>query len=190
MELKDYLVIIVYIISILTSLWAFWKFLGKKVWKSVLYSFYWYSTGYHVLADIEKSFGREAGMTIRRMVEMLHHKVDMKDIRLDIIENTLSIGIFICDASGKCTYANRTLAEMWGMDKDRLRGNGWLEALNDRERIYKSWIFAVENKIPYSDVYEVEGHTGTVEKFAVEAEPSIKEDVILGYVGVVRKLPN
>ncbi len=183
--MKDGLQIIVYAFSITASIWAFGKYIFPIIRRRIERSLYIHTTGVHVVQDIEKTFGREAGVALRRMVETLHQKIDMKDIRLDILENTLSIGIYLCDGDGKCTYANKTLADMFNMDKERMMGYGWLEPIVNKKAAYETWKFAVDNRIPYSDTYDVSTELG-VRTYKTMAEPSIKDDIVLGYVGVVR----
>lgn len=78
--------------------------------------------------------------------------------------------IFECDAAGQCCYANAAFASLFGMDREELLGRGWLAAVNPEARLdqWELWIGAVENKIPYGAVYEIQNRV-TRKKFIVKA---------------------
>jgi PAS domain S-box-containing protein len=191
LSIKDYATVAVATITIITAVFTFIKFVYPKIKSRYTKDSYLYNTGFHIVNDIEKSFGKDAGNALRKLLETLHHKMDVKDVRLDIIENALSIGIYLCGSDGKVTYVNRTLSDMFGMDKEKMMGLGWLSPVVERETAFKRWDFAIKNQIPYSDTYNVE-IDGKAYTYKTEAEPSIRDGIILGYVGVVKRvdIPN
>ena len=186
--MDESLKIITGVFAIIGGLYAFGRIIFPycKAYLAALY--YHHTVGIHILKNIEKEFGVQAGKSIKDALVSLNNKVDTGNIRMDLIENTVNLGIYICDTSGKCSYVNRTLSEMFGQDKNDMLGYGWLEHITDKQKAFNTWRFSVENSIPYNDVYEVSVN-GVVRRFSTEAEPSIEVGIVLGYVGIVKEIP-
>lgn len=184
---KDIVTIGGYIVVIITACYTFVKWIWPKISPLFINSWYYYGTGVHVLKDIEKNFGKEAGRILKDIIQQRGLEIVIDEMRLNIIENTIGIGIFICDISGKCTYANKTLARMFGISQAEMLGNGWLTPIVDKQKAYLNWKFSVDNGTPYRDDYQIEVD-GKIFNYHTEAEPSIGDDNagILGYVGIVR----
>lgn len=96
------------------------------------------------------------------------------------------VGIFRCDAQGKCLYVNDRWHEMTGLTKAAAMGFGWLEAIHpdDRERIMQEWAESIRENRPFRAEYQfmcAEGRITWVIGQAV-AEQIVNGEVIT-YVG-------
>ena len=174
------------IIKIIAAIGGFGLFL-IKYWNKIILPLrkwvYWHTTGYRVMLSIESSFGNEAGKKIKDMFYDLHNRLDIGNVRLDLLENTVNLGIYICDSDGKCIYANNTLSKIFGLDKSEMLGFGWLKPVTNKEEVFKEWEFSVKNKIPYKTEYELLNDNTIV----TEAYPSIKEDIVVSWVGIAKE---
>lgn len=186
-ETKDVIIVIAYILTIIGTSVVFFRWAWPKIFPHIINQWYYYDTGVHVIRDIEQSFGKNAGKVIRDIINSKANEIAIDEMRLNIIENAVGIGIYICNADGECTYANKTLAKMFGLSQAEMRGYSWIGPIVDKQTAYNNWKFAVANGIPYRDTYEVKVD-GTVYKYYTEAEPSMDESekIKLGYVGIVR----
>lgn len=106
--------------------------------------------------------------------------------------NASETAMFECDPTGSCVHVNLTMAEMFGMPEEAMRGYGWLDAMLDsteRDRVRVAWETALENRMPYRDTYRVHNRT-TGERFFAHAHAhsiTTKEGVVLSIIGVVEK---
>lgn len=176
------------VLTILGAIWGFWKIIEKPIVTFFVKTKYNYGTGYHIIQDIEKRFGKDAADKLVEFMKKSDSFDITTDMRLDMLEDAANIGIYVCNTDGKCIYANHTLCKMFGTSKEAMLGFGWIHGVVDKEKAYKNWMFSVNNNIPYEDNYEylVEN---TIVKFKTVAEPKTaeKNGVVLGYVGVVKK---
>lgn len=187
--LKDIANIIVYAIAIIGSFYSFIKWVWPRLSPYFYNQIYLHQTGTHIIRDIEKQFGKEAGRVIKDLLKEKGLEIVIDEMRLNIIENAIGLGIYICSSDGKCTYANKTLAKMFGLSQTEMLGNGWLKPIINKQEAHSNWKRSVEYNIPYEDTYELKVD-GEIKKYHTQAEPSMDEDrtVILGYVGTVREL--
>lgn len=101
--------------------------------------------------------------------------------------------VFECDATGQCVHVTKSLAMMFGMTPDEMRGYGWLDAMIDsteRDRARVAWEKSRENRMPYRDTYRVHNRE-TGERFFAQACAHIitdKTGKVLAIVGGVEKL--
>jgi PAS domain S-box-containing protein len=175
------------VIGILGSAWATIKYIVPKITPHFERQFYMHKYGVHIIRDIERQFGKEAGTAIKEILQKRAANLVIDGLRLDIIENASGLGIYICDAVGKCTYANKTLATMFGLQQKDMLGYGWTANIVDQQKAYLNWKFAVENRIPYHDTYTVEVN-GKHVTYTTEAEESISDGELIGFVGIVKKV--
>ena len=117
----------------------------------------------------------------------LSRKMEIKGVKLDIIENMLSVGIYVADDKGQWTYVNNTMALLLGMQPIEMVGNGWLRNISKREDIYAKWMSSIENKIPYSDVISVK-LGGRSTQFELNTLPVLTDGKAVAYVGTIKPL--
>lgn len=129
-------------------------------------------------------------LSLRRIyyhLDALSRKMEIKGVKLDIIENMLSVGIYVANEKGQWTYVNNTMALMLGMQPAEMIGNGWLKNLVKREDTYNKWVSCIENKIPYSDVITVR-FSGRQSQFEINTLPVLTDGVAMAYVGTIKPL--
>jgi len=185
--IKDIVSILAYSVTFLGGVYAFFKWVWPKLSPYFMDYMYVNFTGVHVIRDIETHFGKNAGRVLKEIIQRRGLDIAIDEMRLNIIENTIGLGIYICHSDGKCTYANKTLAKMFGISQEDMLGYGWLAPIVDKQKAYQIWKFALDNNIPYRDKYEVTVD-GEIKLYYSEAEASVSENdgIILGYVGIVR----
>jgi PAS domain S-box-containing protein len=186
---KDNLNVIVYCITIATAIITFLKWGWPKIKPIIENINYITADGIHVIKDIEHHLGKEAGKVLKEMISKNRIEVLVDELRLNIIENNIGLGIFICNPEGICTYSNKTLAKMFGLSQAEMIGHGWVGPIVDKEKAFNNWKFSVNNKVPYRDEYMVRVN-GVEHRYYAEAEPSVadKTNEVLGYVGIVKKV--
>lgn len=145
-----------------------------------------------VAADrLHDLLGRTPVDELHRIVSETATSVGEIGIRQRITERHLSIGIFVCDASGRTTWANDYLCESFGIDSSSIDGFGWLSAVAkpDRQRVYEEWTRCVQNDLPYRDRYMVEPqHGGQPWECVTEAWPKKEGERTLYYVGYAKRV--
>lgn len=185
--IKDILFILVYAGTAITALITIHKWIVPRIKQYFGINIYIRETGVHILKDIEASFGKEAGQVIKDILQRKTLQNSINEMRLNIIENAVGLGIFLTDVTGKCTYANKTLAKIFGMSQEEMLGFGWITPIVDKQKAYNNWKFAIDNDTPYRDHYVI---LVNEQEFTVlaEAEASYDENEkeILGYVGIVK----
>jgi len=106
-------------------------------------------------------FGRVFGQTPAETIKEIHETIqtahDILQIRQQISERYLKIGVYMCDLEGRCVWTNDYINEMFGLDSTDMRGFGWLTGIHtsDRKRVFDEWIHAVKNNMGYSYEYTI-----------------------------------
>jgi PAS domain S-box-containing protein len=120
-------------------------------------------------------------------LDVLTHQVEIKGVKLDIIENLLSVGIYVADADGKWSYVNNTLAVMLGMQPAQMVGNGWLRNIVNKDAVYNKWINSIENQLPHSDIIQV-NIAGRKTQFEINTLPVLTDGKYSAYVGTIKPI--
>lgn len=87
------------------------------------------------------------------------HRIEGKLIDLSesqkLTLNIQNVPYWLSDNKGECTYASPALCKIMGRSEDEIKGNSWATWLiqEDKERIFESWMFSVENKVPFDEIY-------------------------------------
>lgn len=107
--------------------------------------------------EITHEFRPNGGKSIRDRLNRIEVDLQKKDVRYRVVLDSAHLGIFECDATGACTYANRTLCDWFEMQHSEMLGNGWLAAIKaeEREAVHSNWKDAALNDIPWSTTYTV-----------------------------------
>ena len=98
------------------------------------------------------------------------NNLKLKDYVLDIYSQTLintgrlrilmksdKFAHFECDATGKCTWVNQAAADLFGVEKEDMLGNGWAASIIEEERneVVKHWQESVKYDVPYTYKYKI-----------------------------------
>ncbi len=103
------------------------------------------------------AYGDSPAETIKALHEAIQTAHDVLEIRQQISEKYLKIGVYICDLDGKCVWSNEYLNEMFGLDSKDMKGFGWLQAIHpkDRKRVHEEWLYSINENIQYNCEYTV-----------------------------------
>lgn len=175
------------IFAVIGSLYAGYLIISKPVFLIFGKMNYLYNSGVPLVKNIEKEFGKEPGMVIKALIQSQSKDFKTADLRLQKIESHAGLGIYACEADGKCKFANPALAELFEMDRIEMEGYGWLKNVVDKETVYDNWQFCVKAGIPYSDTYEIHTQSGS-KKIFTEATPTFEHDILIGYVGIAKQV--
>ena len=139
---------------------------------------------------LHELFGDNPIEELHRLCVDTRASVGEIEIRQRIAERHLTIGVYVTDTAGRCTWANDYLCDAFGIDSSDMRGFGWLSAIleNERFRVHQVWSSAVENQLPYEQHYTVAPRDGRANWRAyTEAWPVRVAEKIICYVGYVRE---
>lgn len=102
-------------------------------------------------------FGNSPAQEIEGLCESIREEQSLLEIRQQISERYLKIGVYITDLEGKCTWTNDYLNQIFGRDSKDMLGFGWLIGIHkdDRNRIHGEWMYSVNNKIEFSSDYVI-----------------------------------
>lgn len=102
-------------------------------------------------------FGPTPADAIKALHDTIQTSAGLLEARQQIAEKYLKIGIYICDLDGKCTWTNDYINDMFGLDSNEMKGNGWLQAVHpsDRQRTNNEWQYAIKNKIAFNCEYTI-----------------------------------
>lgn len=110
-------------------------------------------------------------------------------LRMQLVERHLDIGVYLCDADGKCVFASSILCEQFGLDSQEMLGFGWSAVIptKQRQRVVEYWQSCVSGGIPYSDQYEINNAvTGRHLRVITEAYKVEHDDHATFYLGWVK----
>jgi PAS domain S-box-containing protein len=147
-------------------------------------------SAYCAAVDLSLTFGRDAGQVIRKLLVAQGSTLSQTAAITEAMSRAIHLGVYVCDSNGKNVGANSVLEQWFGMSKDRFAGHGWLSAIadEDRERAFRVWKLAVDEGIPYRDIYNVV-NVETQRRFTAETEAvKISVEGSTLYVGFVRKV--
>jgi len=92
------------------------------------------------------------------------------------------------DAEGKTIFASDAMSELVGVDAEEILGNGWVTALHpdDRERVYKEWTSAMQQKRAFLATYSFQHRDGQFVSVQGRSHPILdRAGNILGHVGTL-----
>ncbi|MBP0029614.1 PAS domain-containing protein [Roseofilum sp. Guam] len=104
------------------------------------------------------------------------------------LAESLFIGIFCTDKVGKYTYVNRRWSILTRLSEADAMGDGWMRLLypDDRERVLRAWVNAVENQCACALEYRLQRPDGST--FWVYSQSTIERNSygeVMGYVGSI-----
>ena len=135
-------------------------------------------------------FGDNPAEAIKAIHDAIQTSYEVCELRQQITERNIKIGIFICDTKGRCTWSNSYLNELFCLDSQDMMGFGWLQAIrqSDRKRVNESWLYAIEHDIAYDCDYVVVNKRDNLLIDIVATAMAVKDDknVVQCYVGYIR----
>lgn len=143
----------------------------------------------HIGNRFRNVFGNNPVDKIKETHDKLNEANNKLSIRLDIHERYLSIGLFICEPKeGSCVWTNDYLNSLFDMDSKDMLGFGWLAGVdpNDKERVFKTWLFSVSTKTPFECEYHIINEAKVRTKVIAHSIAAINENKeIVCYVGYI-----
>lgn len=102
-------------------------------------------------------FGENPAEAIKAIHDAIQTSYEVCELRQQITERHIKIGIFICDIAGRCTWSNDYLNELFCLDSKDVKGFGWLQSIaqHDRKRVNDHWLYSIANDIAYDCDYTI-----------------------------------
>lgn len=134
---------------------------------------------------IEAELSFNGGGSIKDAIFRIETRLDELTETQKISLNLQNVSYWISNEKGECTYASPALCKLIGRTEDEIKGNNWAAWLvkEDKERIYDSWMFSVEEKSPFDEIYSFQKDDGTIVKvwgLAFHKQVNGKHSGILG----------
>jgi PAS domain S-box-containing protein len=172
-----------------TVLGASWKYALKPLVNS-------WRDGRNFKAEARSAFAElrtNGGSSLKDAVLRIDASSQKQEARWLAIVDRDSQPTYECAPTGECTQANKAICELFGLSREEMMGNGWLEGVipSDREKAFDAWNAAVSKNLPYECEYTSRNHrTGETIKVRTTAEPMFDRDErIIGYHGVLDPVP-
>jgi len=136
--------------QVIGAVLLFVSFLSSAAW--------YFNKVYRKIKAIYLLLVPNGGSSLADTINQIRENQQIGQTRTQILwEHQPGVGYYECDAeTGLCTHANNTLTDLFGLSLEEFLGFGWLRAVEsqvERDRIYKSWIAAVKDRIPYEVEY-------------------------------------
>ncbi len=144
------------------------------------------------LDDIHKEMQMDGNGSIKTAIVELKKTTHRIEGRLDDIEsnqkvsmNLQGLAYWISDKDGQLTYVSPMLCKVTGRSESELLGNNWINAIHksDRERIFRSWEFSVENQTGFDEIYTIQRPDEKTQKVWAVAFPRINQKAFGGTLG-------
>lgn len=135
-------------------------------------------------------FGDSPAEAIKAIHDAIQTSYEVCELRQQITERHIEIGIFICDTAGRCTWSNSYLNELFCLDSKDMMGFGWLQAIrqSDRKRVNEHWLYSIENDIAYDCDYTIVNKRDNLLVDITATAMAVKDDkgIVQCYVGYIK----
>ena len=120
---------------------------------------------------------RRLGQDLQSQLSRPEQHQDRDQQHLQMLKELVPVGLFCTDAQGKFTYVNRRWCELTGLSAKQAAGDGWLRAIDsrDRERVRDGWRQAVSSGAPYSSECRFHHTQGGISWTLIQAIPEQDE---------------
>lgn len=141
-------------------------------------------------SSMSHAFGPTAGKKLQQITIDLQRRMTMAESLSRAKEAHLQLAMYVCDSSGGCISANRTLCDLFGMSEQNMLGSGWMQAIEPEERINCdiAWKSSIQRRIPYAHQYHVKLKTGERKLIYTEASEVVSGQDILCYIGFCKEI--
>lgn len=126
------------------------------------------------------------GESLSDVIRKMSHGMTLLRARVFGVIDMDKTPVYEFDQTGACTFANRALCDLFGIDKSAMLGNGWIRGVdfNERDETYREWMSSVTDRRPYDCAYTVVNQrTGQRYKVKTHADPIIVDGDIAAYRG-------
>jgi PAS domain S-box-containing protein len=113
----------------------------------------------------------------REALLALEHELELRRQVLHAYLNAQRIACWESDKNGACVFASERLAEIVGLDRADVLGDGWVTNLaeEDRDRVYRAWGNAVRQKRGFMMTYTFVHANGTRVKVSANSQPILRD---------------
>lgn len=122
------------------------------------------------ITEIRNELSLNGGSSIKDAIGRIEGMVKGLDIRIGGLEenqrailNLNNVAYWVSNDKGECIEASPALCKLLGRAESEIKGNNWAAWLidEDKKRIYESWIFSVEQKSAFDEIYSFIKPDGT-----------------------------
>ena len=112
------------------------------------------------------------------------------EARFEAMADSSPLGIYTTDAAGDCLYTNPAYRRISGLNQQQALGTGWSRAIHpdDRERVFREWYEAAEQRLPFRSEHRFVHADGRVVWTRVNAAEIRDGQRLVGYVGLVEDI--
>jgi PAS domain S-box-containing protein len=112
------------------------------------------------------------------------------EARFRAMAESSPLGIYTTDPAGDCRYTNLAYQRISGLTLQQALGTGWSRAIHpdDRERVFREWYAAAEQKLPFRSEHRFVHADGSVVWTRVNAAEIRDGQRLVGYVGLVEDI--
>nr|WP_315256992.1 diguanylate cyclase [uncultured Duganella sp.] len=123
-------------------------------------------------------------ITSRKETELAARK---HQAELTAVNDASPLGLLRADATGHCTYVNRTFELITGLTREEALGDAWLRAVHpqDRALLKNALTHMAQTRVPYKDTLRCVHPDGMIVWVSFKIAAMVVDDKIYGYVGTV-----
>jgi diguanylate cyclase (GGDEF)-like protein/PAS domain S-box-containing protein len=106
---------------------------------------------------------------------------------LTAVNDASPLGLLRADATGHCTYVNRTFELITGLTREEALGDAWLRAVHPQDRavLQNALHHMGQTRAPYQDTLRCVHPDGMIIWVSFKIAAMVVDDKIYGYVGTV-----
>lgn len=137
---------------------------------------------------IHEQMFTNGGKTMRDAVNRIENRLTLLEKQQEVYIMDTPHCVFNTSSDGKFTYVNRTMCRVTGRMESELLGSGWINSVDelDRERVDRSWEYALENGIEFSSSFRMIDSDGETFMVKLTANPMKSQDgKVIGYLGII-----
>ena len=120
----------------------------------------------------------------------IENKLDYSQQVQKSMMDTIGLAYWESDYEGNCIVASRGLSILLGVPESEIMGSGWAQLLcvNDKDRIFASYMFSVKYKTKFEEIYSFKVNDEVIKVRAI-AFPVMSEDKtkLTGMFGTIKK---
>lgn len=146
----------------------------------------------NLAGSFKSQFEHNGGTSFRDALDKLLNEMAFMSAQIRAAYNTSSKAIFETDAEGKVVFVNRAFVRMTGFSAHEIMNMGWVNLLYqpNRDRVVKSWMFAVETGNDFDEDIIYNRPDGSPYDVHAMAYTIKADGKLLGYTGEIIPLPN
>jgi diguanylate cyclase (GGDEF)-like protein/PAS domain S-box-containing protein len=123
-------------------------------------------------------------ITSRKETELAARK---QQAELAAVNDASPLGLLRADATGHCTYVNRTFERITGLTREEALGDAWLRAVHpqDRQVLKNALGHMLRTSLPYQDTLRCVHPDGAIVWVSFKIAAMVVDNKTYGYVGTV-----